>query len=380
MKFPDKLQKKIKDRKENNSYRELGISSEMIDFSSNDYLGFAKNRKISEHVSNNLNQLKNVNGSTGSRLITGNHNIHEELESEMARFFNTQAALLFNSGYDANLGLLSCVPQHGDVILFDELCHASIRDGIKLSNAKSFSFKHNNFEDFQKKYRNTSEHGGSTFLIVESIYSMDGDQAPLKELAEFCGKNSIYLIVDEAHATGVFGSLGEGLVNQLGLEKQVFARIHPFGKALGCHGATIIGSLDLKNFLINFSRSFIYTTAMPFHNVLTIQFALRELLRTQERIKLLKKIDLFKSQLKEHRLENIFIKSNSAIQSCIVSGNTKVKQVAKRLRDQNFDVKAILSPTVPVGKERLRFCIHSYNSKKEMEEVLNLLATFVLSS
>ena len=233
-----------------------------------------------------MNQFENINGSTGSRLITGNHGLHEELESELAEFFGTPEALLFNSGYDANLGLFSCVPQHGDVILFDEFCHASIRDGIKLSNSKSFSFKHNNLEDLQKKYNNTSKHNGNTFLVAESIYSMDGDQAPLLELAEFCQKNKIYLIVDEAHATGVIGGSGRGLVNELGLGDSVFARIHTFGKAMGCHGAVILGSKELRNYLINFAKSFIYTTAMPIHNVLTIQFALKELLKTQERIKL----------------------------------------------------------------------------------------------
>lgn len=377
MNFPDKLQKKLENRIENNSYRELLPCSERIDFSSNDYLGFSKNKNISEQVQISLDQFENLNGSTGSRLITGNHFIYEELEAELAEFFGTSDALLFNSGYDANLGLFASVPQHGDVILFDEFCHASIRDGIKLSNAKSFSFKHNNVEDLQKKYRNTSNHNGNTFLAVESIYSMDGDQAPLIELVEFCQKKQIYLIVDEAHATGVFGNSGRGLVSQLKLDEQVFAKIHTFGKSMGCHGAIVLGSKYLKYFLINFARSFIYTTAIPIHNVLTIRFALKELLETQKIIGLLSNIGFFKNKLKEHKLENIFIKSNSAIQSCIIPENIKVKEVAQILRDQNFDVKPILSPTVPLGKERLRFCIHSYNSNEEISNVLKLLVTFV---
>ena len=233
MNFSDKLQKKIEGRIENDSYRELLPCSERIDFSSNDYLGFSKNKNISKQVHISLDRIVNLNGSTGSRLITGNHSIYEAVESELADFFGTSDALLFNSGYDANLGLFASVPQHGDVILFDEFCHASIRDGIKLSNAKSFSFKHNNLGDLQKKYANTSNHNGNTFLAVESIYSMDGDQAPLIELVEFCQENQIYLIVDEAHATGIFGNSGRGLVSQLKLGEQVFARVHTFGKSFG---------------------------------------------------------------------------------------------------------------------------------------------------
>jgi 8-amino-7-oxononanoate synthase len=377
MEFPSKLFKKLENRKNNNSFRELSISSGNIDFSSNDYLGFSKNKTIAKHVSLDLVRREYVNGSTGSRLISGNHSLHEDVELELAEFFNAPAALLFNSGYDANLGLISSVPQHGDIILFDELCHASIRDGIRLSNAKAFSFKHNNILDLDKKFRNTQTENGEVYVIVESIYSMDGDQAPLTEIVEFCKKYYINFIVDESHATGVFGYFGNGLVNELEIEKEVFARIHTFGKAVGCHGAVVVGSEELCKFLINYARSFIYTTAMPLHNVLTIKYAVKELLVTKERAKLKNNIFLFKDNLKENKIVNLFVNSDSPIQSCIIPNNTKVKEIARKIRSSDFDIKAILSPTVPVGKERLRFCIHSYNSSNQIQEILKLLSTFV---
>ncbi|MCF6223575.1 MAG: pyridoxal phosphate-dependent aminotransferase family protein [Flavobacteriaceae bacterium] len=377
MNLPDKLKNKIIARVENDSFRNLKNQNNLIDFSSNDYLGFSKHNRIAQQVKLHLEEFKNINGSTGSRLISGNQFIYQEVELELANFFNTPAALLFNSGYDANLGLLSCVPQHGDLILFDELCHASIRDGIRLSNAKAYSFKHNSLSDLKKKFRNVQRKNAEIYLVVESIYSMDGDQAPLKEIAEFCKKNKIYFIVDEAHATGVFGSKGNGLVNDLKIEKEIFARVHTFGKALGCHGAVVVGSKELRAFLINFARSFIYTTAIPIHNVLTIKYAIKELLITNEVNKLKIKINFFKKELLEKKIAHLFIDSNSPIQACIISGNNKANEVANKIKFSNFNVKAILSPTVPVGKERIRFCIHSYNSSNQIREILKLLSTFV---
>jgi 8-amino-7-oxononanoate synthase len=377
MKFPYKLQKKLEYRKSDNSFRTLYDHRQLIDFSSNDYLGFSKNRTISMNVKNSLDRFEHVNGSTGSRLLSGNSPIYEEVESELAEFFKTPAALIFNSGYDANIGLFSCIPQHGDVILFDELCHASIRDGIRLSYADTFSFKHNNIFDLEKKFKNTNRENGNTFLVVESIYSMDGDQAPLKAYSEFCSKNGIYFIVDEAHSTGIYGKNNNGLINELELEFAVFARIHTFGKALGCHGAVVVGDHELRDFLINYARSFIYTTSIPIHSVLTIKYALKELKETAEVKKLKGNISTFIDGIVSNELNHMFIRSESAIQSFIGSNNLKIRDLSKKLQSVNFDVKAILPPTVPAEKERLRFCIHSYNSYEQIHQVLNLLSTFV---
>jgi 8-amino-7-oxononanoate synthase len=377
MDFPKKLNSKLIDRRDNNSLRELYNKKALIDFSSNDYLGFSKNKHISIQVAQHLEKEPFINGSTGSRLLSGNHALHEDVENELANFFIAPAALIFNSGYDANIGLLSSVPQHGDIILFDELCHASIRDGIRLSHAKSYSFKHNDLADLKKKFSNTITTKGNTYLIVESIYSMDGDAAPMMELVEFCKNKSCYLIVDEAHSSGVYGDFGKGLIVELGLENDVFARVHTFGKALGCHGAVVVGSEKLRTFLINYARSFIYTTALPLHSILTIKYSVNELLKTNELFKLKSNIAIFKNELKALKLEKMFIDSNSPIQCCIIQNATIAKKIARDIRSQNYDIKAILSPTVPKGKERLRMCIHSYNSLKEIKDILKLLSTFV---
>jgi 8-amino-7-oxononanoate synthase len=377
MNFPEKLNRKLLKRKDSNNLRVLCSQHELIDFSSNDYLGFSKNEQISINTRLHLQQFSNINGSTGSRLLSGNHQMHEEVENELAVFFNASNALIFNSGYDANVGVLSSIPQHGDLVLFDELCHASIRDGIRLSHAKAYSFGHNDLNDLEKKYANTHNSNGNTYVIVESIYSMDGDAAPLKSMVDFCKRNACYLIVDEAHSTGLFGESGRGIVVELGLEEEVFARIHTFGKALGCHGAVVVGQKELMDYLINYASSFIYTTSLPLHSILTIKYAIKELRSTEELNKLKTNIAFFRNELQSLGLKKMFINSESAIQSCLIPNVSKIKEIAQNIRQQGYDVKAILSPTVPEGKERLRFCIHSYNSAIEIKDCLKLLNTLV---
>lgn len=375
-----KLKQKLNNRIENNSLRLLTDSKGLIDFSSNDYLGFTSSKIIFEGAHQLLvKKTLQKNGATGSRLLSGNHKLYVEAENMLADFHNAEEALIFNSGYDANVGFFSSVPQRGDVIFYDELIHASIRDGMQMSNAKSYKFKHNDIEDlnFQIERNRNERSDQEIYIVTESVFSMDGDCPDLKSLIAFCQKYSCHLIVDEAHATGVFGDYGVGLLQKLGLENQVFARINTFGKALGCHGAVVLGSKDLKAYLVNFCRSFIYTTGLPPHSIATIQMAYEELKCTSEIEKLTENITFFNQELKSKHLTSRFIKSNSAIHCCIIAGNENVKKVANQIQIKGFDVKPILSPTVPQGKERLRFCLHSYNSKEEISEVLELLATFV---
>ena len=376
--IPKKLQTKINQRKKKNVLRELGTPRDLIDFASNDYLGFSKSKSIFNKTHDDLvghNYLQN--GSTGSRLLSGNHNLYTSLESILCEFHHTDAALVFNSGYDANLGFFSCVPQRGDIILYDEFIHASIRDGIQLSNAKAFKFKHNNLEDLKTVLQriNCEE---DIYIVTESVFSMDGDSPDLKKLTAFCNQEGCYLIVDEAHSVGVHGENGVGLLQDLVLENDVFARIITFGKALGSHGAAVLCHTDLKSYLLNFARSFIYTTALSPHTLATISTAYNELLLTLELEKLQQNITFFNSEIERHHLRQFFILSTSSIQSCVLSGNESVKTIAEKLQNQNYNVKPILSPTVPKGEERLRFCLHSYNSEKEITEVLTMLATFVL--
>ena len=382
MKFPKNLAAKLEIRKQNIALRELSSPNKLIDFSSNDYIGFSRNKAIFEETHQYLMDIDCIqNGATGSRLISGNHKVYQEAETYIAQFHQAESALMFNSGYDANVGFFSSVPQKGDLILYDELCHASIRDGIQLSNAKSYKFKHNDFEDLERlisKPTTNNQQPRTVYIVTETVFSMDGDCPNIEELVAVSNKYNCYLVVDEAHALGVFGSTGEGLVQQLGLQEQVFARIMTFGKGLGCHGAAILGSQELKEYLVNFARSFIYTTGLSPHSVATILVAYQYLESENQTInKLRENIIHFNQEKNLLGLKPMFVRSKSAIQSAIIPGNQNVKSIAHQLQEKGFDVKAILSPTVPEGQERLRFCLHSYNSKEEISEVLSLLSTFV---
>ena len=382
MKFPKNLTAKLEIRKQNNALRKLFLPNDLIDFASNDYIGFSKNKTIFEKTHQYLIENKIIqNGATGSRLLSGNHKVYQEAEDFIAQFHQSETALIFNSGYDANVGFFSSVPQKGDLILYDELCHASIRDGILLSNAKSYKFKHNDFEDLERlisKPTVNNQQPATIYIVTETVFSMDGDCPNMEQLLAVSKKHGCYLVVDEAHALGVFGESGEGLVQLLGLQDQVFARIMTFGKGLGCHGAAILGSLELKEFLVNFARSFIYTTGLSPHSVATILIAYQHLQLEKQTVEQLKEnIVHFNQEKHLLGLKPMFVRSKSAIQSAIIPGNEKVKFIAHQLQEKGFDVKAILSPTVPEGQERLRFCLHSFNSKEEISEVLGLLSTFV---
>ena len=377
MNFPKNLYVKLESRKQNNALRQLPLSSRRIDFASNDYLGFSKNEGIFDEVHQLLLTRKiKINGATGSRLLSGNHKLYQETEDYIANFHQSETALIFNSGYDVNVGFFGSVPQKGDLILYDELCHASIRDGILMSNAKAYKFNHNDFEDLEKLIlRNTNT---IIYIVTESVFSMDGDCPNLEELVSVSTKHDCYLVVDEAHALGVFGLKGEGLVQMLGLQDQVFARIMTFGKGLGCHGAAVLGSNELREYLINFARSFIYTTGLSPHSVATILVAYQHLeMDSAPILKLRENIVFFNQQKNLLSLKPLFVRSKSAIQSAIIPGNEKVKTIANQLQEKGFDVKAILSPTVPEGQERLRFCLHNFNSKEEITEVLALLSKFL---
>lgn len=359
------LDKKLSERKQNNALRSLKLNDHKIDFCSNDYLGIVKNKLLEKIIPGNVSH-----GSTGSRLLSGNYKLIEDTEQTIAAFHDAPAALIFNSGYDANTGILSCVPQKGDVIVYDQLSHASIRDGIRLSFAASFSFMHNDMADLEKKL-STAKDFQNIFVVTESVFSMDGDKAPLKEIIELCTKYNASLIIDEAHATGVVGEKGEGLANQLQMEQHCFARIHTFGKACGCHGAAILGSEKLKQYLINFSRQFIYSTSLPESAAAAIaaSYQIFPSLKN-EREQLQKMIATFqKAGLKYEKL-----KSDTPIQIVIIPGNDEVKKIATVLQKNNFDIRPILYPTVPKGKERLRIVLHAFNTKDELEKLVELLS------
>ena len=369
MNFPENLSKKLDDRKKTKSLRVLVAKENFqTDFYSNDYLGFAKDESIATRAQELLKNTAYKNGSGAARLIAGNHPLHQQLENVLTQFHNAPAALLFNSGYDANVGLFSAIGERHSIVLYDALIHASIRDGIRMGNARAYPFLHNDLNDLIKKLERFPS---GVFVAVEGVYSMDGDEAPLEKICEICKKYGAYLIVDEAHSGGIFGKNGVGLVQKLTLQKQIFARVHTFEKHWGRTERWFWVVQKLISYLVNFARSFIYTTAMPPHHIATLIAAYEKLADTTAFKNLTKNITFFKRHIFKEDLQNYFIKSNSPIQ-CFLSGRDTLVKIAAPLEKQGVGVKIILHPTVPKGAERLRICLHSYNSEKE---ILNLFVT-----
>ena len=362
---------KLQQRKDENNFRSLKITNGLVDFYSNDYLGFARDQKLKEKVQHEIKSHHNsFLGSTGSRLLSGNTDYAESLEKFLAEFHKAESALIFNSGFDANYGILSTLPYRGDTIIYDELIHASIHDGIRNSKANSISFSHNNISELEEKLKSAT---GLKYVVIESIYSMDGDFAPLKAIATLCEKHEAGLIVDEAHATGITGAKGEGRVINEIPDAKVLARVHTFGKAVGAHGAVVLCSNELKEFLINYCRPFIFSTALPLSSLAAIKCSY-ELLNeaNDKREKLFSLITFFKNQV--HSKNNFqLITSDSPIQSVVVSGNEPVKEFASKIQEHGLDVRPILYPTVPKGKERIRICLHSFNSEEEVSKLAQII-------
>jgi 8-amino-7-oxononanoate synthase len=354
----DFIKTKLGERKTAGTYRALKAAGSLVDFCSNDYLGFARSKVLKALIEKEMaSHPAAPNGSTGSRLLSGQTSYAEDLEKSIADIHNAETGLLYNSGYDANVGLFSSLPQKGDTIIMDELSHASIIDGARLSFASRFSFRHNSLPHLEEKLKHLK---GNCYVVVESVYSMDGDTPPIMGIISLCEKYGAKLIVDEAHATGLYYN---GLISQLHLEDRVFARIVTFGKALGCHGAIILGSNLLREYLINFSRSFIYTTAAPFHQLASVKMAYDFLSSSSGEIQRLRDhIGLFRQKVRGLNL----MQSDSAIQCLVIGGNKRTRELADQVQDAGFDIRPILSPTVAEGTERLRVCLHSFNTDNEI--------------
>lgn len=365
MNLNTRIASRLEQRKQDGTFRSLFSLDSGVDFWSNDYLGYAR---IAPSV------VPEKAGSTGSRLISGNSGLTEQVEQELADFFRGEAALLFNSGYDANLGLLSCLPQKNDLVIYDEHIHASMRDGIRLSFAKSYSFRHNSLKDLEKKLCIQPGKNGVKFVCIESLYSMGGDLSPLFQIIRLCEQYQALLILDEAHSGGVYGEYGEGISAALKLENSIFARIFTFGKAFGRHGAAVVGSDHLKEYLINYSRSFIYTTALPPQSVAHI----RETIHREEfgklRKQLFENIRFFRDLTEENAIVSTS-EVNAPIQMIRIGNTDETEQKAASLRHNGLLVKAIVPPTVKPGDEAIRVCIHAFNTKAEITRLISLLAS-----
>ncbi|WP_121810545.1 aminotransferase class I/II-fold pyridoxal phosphate-dependent enzyme [Mucilaginibacter kameinonensis] len=369
----DFLKRKLQERQQSGTYRQLKPENGLVDFCSNDYLGFAHSIVLKQNIAHEVNSHPlSLNGAAGSRLLSGNIKYAEDLEKQIAAYHQSEAGLLFNSGYDANLGLLSSLAQRGDTIILDELVHASIIDGARLSYANRYSFRHNDLESLESKLKIAK---GNCYVVIESVYSMDGDTPPLFEILTLTEKYNAALIVDEAHAVGLYP---KGLVCELGLQERIFARVVTFGKALGGHGAVVLGSNYLRNYLVNFARSFIYTTAASFHQLAAIKMAYRLLENSGEAITNLKRnIGLFKQEVNTG--ENFtLLNSDSPIQCIVLKSNEMAREAARQLQMNNLDVRPILSPTVAQGTERIRICLHSFNTENDLTLLTVTLNKFIL--
>lgn len=364
------LLEKLEVREQDLALRSLKKQNDRIDFCSNDYLGLARNKALQKQINQEISHNQYAHGSTGSRLISGNHPLFEKTEAKIARFHHAEEALIFNSGYDANLGLISAIAGRGDAIIYDNLIHASLRDGIRLSLATAYSFLHNDMRNLEEKLKRLKRR---SFIVVESVYSMDGDEAPLEELTSLCNRYEANLIIDEAHATGVIGEKGEGLVQLAGVEKQCFARIHTFGKAVGVHGAAVLGSKTLKQFLINYARTLIYTTALPPADVAAISVAYDYFPKMKDERKHLQQLI---SHFQRTNLPFEKLTSTTPIQIVMMPGNEEALTLATNLQRKGLDVKAILSPTVPKGKERLRITLHAFNAFEDIQKLIVCLQNY----
>lgn len=366
--------KALIEREQSGNLRRLQNAYPTIDFCSNDYLGFSKSGMLREKLQQTVYSPENIVGATGSRLICGNSSYTEDAEKQIALFHHAPSALIFNSGYDANIGLLSSVPQRNDLILYDEMVHGSTHDGVRLSQATHYKFRHNDVSSLEELIHRHQKSFENIYVVVESVYAMDGDTAPLLELVEICKPSkNIFLIVDEAHAIGVFGSQGRGLCNALSVEHRCFARIYTYGKAMGCHGAAVVGSEVLRNYLINFARSFIYSTALPLHCIEAIKHAYQLLIESKEKDRLQNNISYFYSKTTD--LEDC-VKSQSAIHSIVLGSNEAVDTLEKILAEHHIHVRTMKSPVVRPGSERIRICLHSFNTREEIDTLIHVIDTF----
>lgn len=360
----DFLEEKLDERAVKGNLRELKRQIGLKDFVSNDYLGLSQNDELSLSIRSRVEEESPPNGGTGSRLLSGNHPWYESTESYLRRLFRAESVLIFNSGYAANQALVSAVAGKGDTILYDQLSHVCLKEGAWLSKAKTVSFRHNDLPDLADKLKRAQ---GRCFVLTETIFSMDGDVAPLRQILELCEHHEAYLIVDEAHSTGVMGDEGAGMLVAQELFERVFARVYTFGKGMGVHGACVAGSQLLIDYLINFGRPFIYTTSLPPHSLIAIEESFKYLASHEElQQDLVEKIALFRSNWGRSE-------SGTAIQPVMIGDNENARFVASTCQNEGLDVRPILSPTVQKGTERLRISLHVHNTDEEILHLTEIL-------
>lgn len=388
-------------RKANSAFRQLTLSSpNSVDFSSNDFLSLSTSQQLKKAY---LEELENSPefrlGSGGSRLLDGNSSYAEQLEKEIASFHNGPAALLFNSGFDANSGFFACIPQPGDVVLYDEFIHASVHEGMRLSRAGScLPFSHNSVPDLRTKLSSILQRDAavcagtrSVFFAIESLYSMDGDLAPITDIVQLVEEmlpfNNGHIVVDEAHSNGIYGEQGRGIVCGLGLEDKIFARLHTFGKGLGCNGAAFLCNDLTREYLINYAKPLIYTTSMPFPCLAAIK-VVYSFMKRGETESLMTHLSSLISHMYQrltsllpytsgpHRqmLQIPKERPRSPIFALLTS---EPRSLARHCQAAGFMVRAIVPPTVPEGTQRVRVCLHAGNTPEDIDRLVEMIRSWL---
>lgn len=372
----------LKDREEQGLLRELRPLTwrlggkinfggrEYIDFSSNDYLGLSGHPKLKKAATEAIDKFGVA--SCASRLLSGDSELFHELEEAIAKFKGKKAALVFNSGYQANVGIISALWTREDCIFSDRINHASIIDGILLSQAKIFRFHHNDPEHLESLLKKERDKFKNALIITESIFSMDGDRAPLKELVGLKEKYNCRIMVDEAHATGIFGESGSGVVEEEGLSAQVDLIMGTFSKALAGFGAYLAASKNIVDYLVNRCRSFIYSTALP-PALIVCNLASLKLIKDEPRRReiLLSLAKMSRDRLKE---EGFCVKGSSQIIPVILGDNLRALEFAKKIQDKGYWVLPVRPPTVPAGQARLRLSLSYYHNKETLNKLIDVIS------
>lgn len=336
---------------------------EYVNFSSNDYLGLSSHPALADAASKALSPCLGV---SASRLMTGSTKLHHELEKRIAEFKHKPAGIVFNSGYQANVGIISALCGRGDCIFSDRLNHASIVDGALLSGAKVFRFKHNDAEHLESLIAEHRADHNEALIVTETVFSMDGDISPIKEIASLKEKYSCMLMVDEAHATGIFGKTGSGIVNQNDLADHVDIIMGTFSKALGGFGAYAATSETIRDYLINTCRSFIYSTALP-AAIIAANIAALEIIENEphRRETLIAESSLFRELLTN---KGLTVRGETQIVPVITGKSNKCVQLSERLKEKGYWVTPVRPPTVPKGEARLRISLSFDHSRETLDK------------
>ena len=342
-----------------------------LNFCSNNYLALADHPALSHAAAAALREWGL--GAGASRLIVGNQRIHEQVESELAELLAAEAALLFNSGYHANLGVIPALLSRQDVVFSDELNHASLIDGCRLSRAQVVVYRHCDMDDLSR--RMTQHRGRRRLIVTDAVFSMDGDRAPLGSLSTLANEHGAVLMVDEAHSVGIFGDRGQGLCTELGVHPHI--RMATLGKSLGGFGAFVAGCNSLREYLVNRSRTFVFTTALP-SVVVAAAGAAARLIRGQEgaerRARLHARIDQFAQGL--HTLGMLEPGAGTTpIFPVVIGDNDRTMECCERLLEAGIYVQGIRPPTVPVDTSRLRFALMADHTEEDVDRVLDALHT-----